>query len=454
MGDLCCGSGRFLVGMLEEARARNAAVPIELLAESVVGADQSASAVAMARVNMLAYGLSHPEVFTVEDSIVDPAIDRLRGRMRLILTNPPFGDGKYDSNEGIRRTSATFGGLGSKERIDPSLAFVSRCVDLLAPQGVAGIILPDGVADGASMRQLLLDDSRLLTEVEVEGVVSLPSATFAPAGTTAKTSVVFIRKGTRPRDRVFMARADHVGHVMKKGSAVPDPEGDDLPGIADSVVATLSEDQQLPGDLGVLAADPHTLTSLDASSIDMGAVLARETLLADGGSSLSSVLSVVRRRRSAIRDDLPFISVLHLDELGNVDWQQAMTYRPTTPGVIARGGHVIVSLLNPAKFRAAVIPESFDEVQISAEFGVYDSVINSYAALALLQHPLVRAQIAPMGRGTSSSRRRVDAVDVLGLVGPAFDDDWVDKTGRRVHEALEAVAEARVKLTSAYGGGT
>jgi hypothetical protein len=99
-----------------------------------------------------------------------------------------------------------------------------------------------------------------------------------------------------------------------------------------------------------------------------------------------------------------------------------------------------------------VVPESFDEVQCSAEFGIYAPSINPYAALALLQHPLVRAQIAPMGRGTSSSRRRVEAEDVLGLTGPDFDDDWADKTGRRVHEALEAVADARVKLTSAYAG--
>lgn len=451
MGDPCCGSGRFLVGMLEEARSRNPTISASLLGKSVMGADQSASAVAMARVNMLAYGLSYPEIFTVEDSIVDPGIDRLRGRMQLILTNPPFGDGKYDSPEGIRRTSATFAGLGPKQRIDPSLAFVSRCIDLLAPQGVVGIVLPDGVADGALMRRLLLDDRQLLASAAIEGVVSLPSATFAPAGTTAKTSVLFIRKG-EPRNRhVFMARAEHVGHVMKKGSVAPDPDGDDLPAIGAAIADELAGNGRSI-DADVLTLEADTLDSLDASSIDMDAVAARETLSSSGGAPLSSILSVVRKRRSSVRDDLPFISVLHLDELGNIDWQQAMTYRPTTPGVIARGGQVIVSLLNPAKFRAAVIPESFDEVQISAEFGVYSSSIDSYAALALLQHPLVRSQIAPMGRGTSSSRRRVDAADVLGLIGPAFDEDWVDKTGRHVHEALEAVAEARAKLTSAYEG--
>lgn len=451
MGDPCCGSGRFLIGMLEEALSRNPSVTTGKLAEAVVGADQSSASVAMARVNLLAYGLSHPEVFTVEDSIVDIAIDRLVGRMQLILTNPPFGDGKYDSSAGIRRTSALFAGMGSKKRIDPSLAFVARCVDLLAPGGVAGIILPDGVADGANMRELLFGNARLLGGVHLEGVISLPSATFAPAGTTAKTSVVFIRKGNRNGSRIFMARADHVGHVMKKGSVAPDPSGDDLPDIACAVSDVLSNRGADPA-TAVVSIDAHSLASIDASSIDAAALQSRQILSQGGGVPLSSILKVVRKRRCAVRDDVPFISVLHLDELGNVDWLQAESYRPTTPGVIARGGHVIVSLLNPAKFRAAVIPESFDEVQCSAEFGIYAPSINPYAALALLQHPLVRAQIAPMGRGTSSSRRRVEAEDVLSLSGPDFDDDWAEKTGRRVHEALEAVADARVKLTSAYAG--
>jgi hypothetical protein len=270
--------------------------------------------------------LSHPNVFTVEDSIVDVAIDRLVGRMQLILTNPPFGDGKYDSSDGIRRTSALFAGTGSKQRIDPSLAFVARCVELLAP---------DGVADGANMRELLLGDARLLDGVHLEGVISLPSATFAPAGTTAKTSIVFVRKGNRKGSRVFIARADHVGHVMKKGSVAPDPAGDDLPDIALAVSEVLADRTADPA-TAVVSIDAHSLASIDASSIDAEALQSRQILSQGGGVPLSSVLKVVRKRRCAVRDDVPFISVLHLDELGNVDWLQAESYRPTTPGVIAR----------------------------------------------------------------------------------------------------------------------
>lgn len=451
MGDPCCGSGRFLIGMIEHALG-NARADEASLHEAIVGADQSASSVAMARVNLLAYGLPPAEVFTVDDSITDSSLDRLRGRLRLILTNPPFGDGKYDSAEGIRRAASQLPGVSTKSRTDPALAFVARCVDLLAPGGVAGVILPDGVADGPHIRELLIGDERLIDAVRLEGVVSLPSATFAPAGTMAKTSVVFLRRAQSDGARVFLARADHVGHVMKQGTVATDPDGDDLPilsALVREVVATGADDFDSAD--RVLFVEPTLLTSLDASSIDGDAIRARHGAAAAGGPEVSQFLRASKKRRAPFEDGLPFVSVLHVDELGNVDWVQAQSYRPTTPGIAARSGQILVSLLNPSKFRATVVPDAYEVVHCSPEFGVFDAVIDPYAALALLQHPLVRAQIAPLGRGTSSSRRRIDSGDVLRLVAPAFDDDWVDKTGSVVSEALAVTAEARSRLRAAYG---
>jgi len=106
--------------------------------------------------------------------------------------------------------------------------------------------------------------------------------------------------------------------------------------------------------------------------------------------------------------------------------------------------------LNPSKFRATVVPTSMAEIQCSAEFGVFDATVDPHAVLALLQHPQVRAQIAPLGRGTSSSRRRIESADVIHLVAPPFDDSWVAKTGEIVAAALEETANARTRLLSAY----
>lgn len=450
VGDPCCGSGRFLVGLLHELRQKGT-LSDDTIGQLIFGADQAAASVAMARVNLMAAGVISPDVLVVEDSITDDLVSKAIGTFALILTNPPFGDGKYDSVEGIRATAGVLPELAGSRRIDPALAFVARCIDLLAPSGVLGIILPDGVADGTVMRNLLLGPQRLDVPLSLEGVISLPSVTFAPAGTTAKTSVLFLRKG--PSDqakRVFLSRSDHVGHIMRKGLVAPDPEGDDLPAISREVVRFI-------GSSSSTEAPPSRLTTplavelaaIDAASVDAGAGAARTQLLVEGGTPCKTFLEVGVRRRSRTLTP-PFVSVLHLDELGNVDWAQAQVHRPTTPGVVAEPGEIIVSLLNPAKFRATVIPETFGAVQCSSEFGVFRSRIDPYAALALLQTGAVRRQIAPLGRGTSSSRRRIDSSDVLSLIVPSYTTEWIEKAAALVRSGLTQVSAGKELLKSVY----
>lgn len=450
LGDPCCGTGRFLVGLLHELRNRGIVSPDSELASVLFGADQSTSSVAMARVNLMAAGLDGPEVFAVEDSITDSHVSALAGRLALILTNPPFGEGKYDSREGIDIAAQVIPRLGGNGRIDPALAFVARCVELLAPGGVAGIILPDGVSDGPVIRDLLLGQPRLDLHVRLEGVVSLPPATFAPAGTTAKTSVVFLRKSAAVRgSRAFMARADHIGYIMRKGAIAEDPCGNDLPAIAETIVCYIRTDE-MRTDAPVRFPHLAELTSLDASSFDASAGEARFELLQLGGRECREFMEYCGRRRESVSDEVPFVSVLHVDELGNIDWAQAHEYRPSTPGQIANPGQLIVSLLNPAKFRAAVIPNDYGAVHCSAEFGVFKTSINPYAALALLQNAQVKAQAAPLGRGTSSSRRRIEPEDVLSLVVPPFTSGWVERVAAATANAINMVDQGRVELKKIY----
>ena len=407
----------------------------------------------MARVNLMAAGVRTPEVFVVSDSITDQHVSQRRDGFSLILTNPPFGDKKYDSAEGIECAASFFPTLVGSPRVDPALVFVARCVELLAPGGVAGIVLPDGVGDGRAMRELLLGIPRLGLAVGVEGVISLPSTTFAPAGTTAKTSVTFLRKAAaEPNKYVFLARADHVGFVMSKGSPARDPEGDDLPGIAIELRRFITDPTSWQPSKRVAKRRIAELASLDASALDEDAEAARVLLKETGGFEARTILHAHRKRRSRSNGGLPFVSVLHVDELGAVDWNLAETHRPVTPGQLAEPGELLVSLLNPRKFRAAVVPVAGGQVQCSAEFGVFRPDIDPYAALVLLQHPLVRRQVAPLGRGTSSSRRRIDPEDVLSLMLPPFDDAWVLQTGQAARDHFENIASARMGLRDLYVG--
>ena len=453
MGDPCCGSGRFLIG-LRQAAHQHLGDRCEDTDSLIFGADQSPSSIAMARVNLLASGMDRPHVFAVSDSITSAWISDTCGRFSLILTNPPFGSAKYDSSEGIHLAVEYFPRLSGSERIDPALAFVARCLELLAPRGVLGIILPDGLINGRAMRDLLYGPQRLDLSIGVEGVISLPSATFAPAGTTAKTSVLFLRKQLREEQKpIFLARADHVGYVMSKGSPVADKYGDDLPQIGQEIGTYLrSGDHNLAGKRYLTLEKLDDLSSLDASIVDSDARQARDSLLRAGGITAREVLEFTGKTRSRLVDNQVFISVLHIDHLGSIDWPAAVKHHPSTPGQVALPGQIIISQLNPRKFRAAVIPLGCSPVQCSIEFGVFQPKIDPYAALILLQHPLVRRQVAPLGRGTSSSRRRIDADDILTLILPAFDEAWSNHTGTIVRQDFESIDAARQNLDSFCSG--
>ena len=273
--------------------------------------------------------------------------------------------------------------------------------------------------------------------------VSLPTATFALSGTVAKTSAIFLRRGRPPR-RVGLARVDHVGYVRQAGRAAPDPHGCDLPAVSAALRAGLRADE--PGTLVVLRTRP--LVALvapghpyDPSRLDPDALQARAAVMNAGGVELRDLLTAVRPRRCKdIRR--PYLSVLHLDDLGNVNWAEANEHTPSTPGILARGGELVVSLLNPARLRAAVIPEHLAEVQVSPEFGVFTPNDRPYAVLALLQSEAVRRQLAPLGRGTSSSRRRIEAEDVLSAMVPKLDDERRSELDATLRAAYAAVTDA------------
>lgn len=438
-GDPYCGTGRFLVAALEVLRAADPDDPVAaaLLRRGAFGADQSAAAVAKARINLLLYGVARPLVWSVRDSVTDSDVDGLRAP--LILTNPPFGEGKYDDPDGLSATTAVIGRLRNRRRLDPSLVGLVRAAHLLSPGGVLGIVLPDGVIASAAFADFVLSGE---SGVSLAASVSLPTTTFALSGTMAKTSAVFIKRAARSGP-VALARVEHVGFLRQGGRAAVDPSGDELPAVARLIGQRLShEDAPL-----VVFADADSVGSLDPSTLDSTLARVRRRLLDEGGVALRELVTAVAVARATAVTS-PFISVLHVDDLGTVNWPAARAYSPTTPGLLADAGQLIVSLLNPSRLRAAVIPMP---VQISAEFGVFETQIDPYAIVGLLYSPAVRAQLRPLGTGTSSSRRRISAEDVLGLIVPKLESAELDRLGAAVRAAVAQVDAGRADLHALFG---
>lgn len=204
--DPACGSGGFLIEAWAHLLQQGSS-PGSL---DIVGVDVDPRMVWVTQVNLLMHGYDRQAIFHLNgDGSLGPweEVGHLLepDSFDLVLTNPPFGsDFTNASSLANFRT-----GRGRKSR-RRSVLFTERCVDLLAPGGVLGIVLDDSVLNQAAncdVRQLLLERG------QVESVVSLPEVTFMPYS-TAKSSIVVFRKlgsGRRAHHVTVFAEAREVG---------------------------------------------------------------------------------------------------------------------------------------------------------------------------------------------------------------------------------------------------
>ncbi|MBN1877703.1 MAG: SAM-dependent DNA methyltransferase [Anaerolineae bacterium] len=271
MGDICCGTGSFLVGALAEMKRRilqstgyDSAQQLAWLQKikehSIFGADASPGSITKAHLNLLTFGSSAHRLLRVEDSITDSIIDRFAEKFDLLETNPPFGKNKYDDPIGLEKMRSGELQLGwnwtpghpekkkALTKADPAALFIDRNLQLLKPGGRLLIVVPDGLLSNAgdrNIREYLMGVKDPETgqfyggKAIVKAVVSLPTQTFAISGTGAKTSFIYLQKKRHEAEEqgpIFMAVAEHVGYIKKGNTEVRDPDGNDLLAIADAYV--------------------------------------------------------------------------------------------------------------------------------------------------------------------------------------------------------------------------
>ena len=185
---------------------------------------------------MLLYGEDHSQLLKVDDSITDTHVDKLVGKFDLILTNPPFGAGKYDDPKGLAKMRKEelelelgwkwkAGDRSKKKAIDkadPAALFVDRNLQLLKPGGRLLIVVPDGIlcnSGDAYIREYIMGSKDEETgeflggKAILKAVVSLPTETFAISGTGAKTSFIYVQKKKHASEKqgpVFMLSLIHI----------------------------------------------------------------------------------------------------------------------------------------------------------------------------------------------------------------------------------------------------
>ena len=259
--DPACGSGGFLVMVLDHVRRQiakfiypdvseavlevksNSDVVVEKIrkyAEKMIfGFDFDSDLRKAARMNMVMAGDGHANIFNINsleypdgslpdvprigeavkrsleqngDTDYDPqfAKDNAFGKFDMVFTNPPFG-----SKVAVAPTIAEKYSIGGGSSA-PEILFIEQCYNFLKPGGKMAIVLPDGILGNSNtegVRKWILQRFILLASVD------LPVETFLPQ-VGVQASLLFLQKKTKiellrsigDEDyEVFMAIAEAVG---------------------------------------------------------------------------------------------------------------------------------------------------------------------------------------------------------------------------------------------------
>ena len=209
--DPACGSGGFLIECTRHvARVSGSDSLTSFVHQGVYGIDISPRMSWVTKMNMVMHGdgRSHVKCSNGLSEAFAPVNQSRLGRsegVSLILTNPPFG--AKVTNPQLLNSFET--GKGRRSR-NVEVLFVELCIRLAALGGRIGIVIPDGILQNPSESDLR---ALILRETVVEAIIDLPDETFQPFGSSASSSILFLRKGRgQPEhESAFVALARNVG---------------------------------------------------------------------------------------------------------------------------------------------------------------------------------------------------------------------------------------------------
>ena len=193
--DPACGTGGFLTESFkvlknnwEKSGTLDNNAKKFLSEECFYGIDVRGENISRTRLNMFLVGDGHTNMY--DDNSLKPlkknTAKLLNKKYQYVITNPPYGNGTIKAN-----TSSV-----SSTRCE--IAFMCKIVDLLEIGGKACIIIPDGVLENPTLKDLRHD---LLEKCNIDAIISLPKFAFAPY-TKEKTYAVFVTKRSEENTKI------------------------------------------------------------------------------------------------------------------------------------------------------------------------------------------------------------------------------------------------------------
>jgi type I restriction enzyme M protein len=189
--DPACGTGGFLMHTLDHiGKEVKTKKDQQILERTISGVELKQLPFTLAVANLILHGVEMPDQIRRGDMLSKPLREYgPKDRVNVIVANPPFGGSVKDG------TQANFP-LEFRTK-DTALLFLVLFIQLLKPNGRAGIVLPDGVLFGEGVATAV--KKKLLSECNLHTIVRLPQGVFSPyAG--VNTNLLFFEKGNSTKE--------------------------------------------------------------------------------------------------------------------------------------------------------------------------------------------------------------------------------------------------------------
>jgi type I restriction enzyme M protein len=224
IGDPACGTGGFLVGVMQHLLERHSSEAGTLRGEDgeaiytgdkldpyrrhiqrgmLHGFDIDSTMLRIASMNLTLHGIESPAIHyqdTLSASFSDRFPALATGGFDVILANPPF-KGSLDAED----VDPTLTGALKTKRTE--LLFGTLVLRMLKPGGRSATIVPEGVLFGSSkapaaLRRLLIEENGL------QAVISLPAGVFRPYAGVSTAVLVFTKGGRTDHVLFYDVKAD------------------------------------------------------------------------------------------------------------------------------------------------------------------------------------------------------------------------------------------------------
>lgn len=224
--DPACGSGGFLIMVIKYVLAKTReALPnlvdadiysqIKKYAETnVFGIDINDRMARVSKMNMIMHGDGHSGIIHEHGLNIgfSPSIPLKLGTVNKIFSNPPFAGREKDPMQ-LAKFDVAKSEANKIITLHKSLPFVELIVRLLDKDGVAALVLPNGIFNSQSYHFNKLREM-IWSKCEVMAIIGLPHWVFFHTGCDVQGALLFIKRTDSPRQdyNVFIDWAENVGY--------------------------------------------------------------------------------------------------------------------------------------------------------------------------------------------------------------------------------------------------